>query len=65
MRLSLFERRIYVATAAAVAGALANKGRMKPALAAHRAQEFAQAQVDEFRIREQAERLKLRRKVRS
>jgi len=63
---TLFERRLYAATAAAVAGAIANRGRTKPAAAAHRAQDFAQAQVDEWRIRQEALRLAKRRaRVRS
>jgi hypothetical protein len=58
MRLSPFERTLYAATAAAVAGAIANKGRSKTGAAAHRAQDFARAQVEEWRIRVKAERMR-------
>lgn len=61
MKLTPFERQIYATTAAAVAGAIANKGRTKPGAAAHRAQDFALAQVEEWRIRRTASVMRARR----
>lgn len=63
--MSPFEKQIYATTAAAVAGAIANKGRTKTGAAAHRAQDFALAQVQEWRIRVKAERMRRRALKRS
>lgn len=52
---------LYVESATRSLAAIVHKGRLQPAGAAHRAQEYAQAQLDEYEIRREAQRARVRR----